>query len=255
MLQLLTSVTCGVVVGFGFGLTGVGSVFAVPLLVYALGIAPHRAVCISMFAISLFALVATAVRVQAKEIDYRRGVLVGAGGIIGAPLGAWVGRTLSGEQLLLVFSLFVMLIGLNMLVPRSAPVSRAESKRPGRFQDVALFMAGLITGFLAGLLGVSGGFLIVPALAFFGRVEIHRAIATSLPVIFVIGVTAVIAHLLARQTIPMDVTASFAGFGLVGLAAGMSLGKRLPEKMLQRVFGITLVIISALLLNLGLPHA
>src|SRR5687767_5214531 len=95
---------CGAAFGFAFGLTGVGSVFAVPLLAYAVGLPPHEAVCVSMVSVSACGLLASIFKCRAGEIEIRAGAVMAAGGVAGAPLGAWIGGFLSGRWLMLIFA-------------------------------------------------------------------------------------------------------------------------------------------------------
>lgn len=96
-----------------------------------------------------------------------------------------------------------------------------------------LIMAGLSTGLLAGLLG-SGGVLIVPSLVLVGGLAIHRAIATSLPVIYAISVVAISSHLLGGQSVPIIVAAWFLAGGAVGLFAARRSAKTLPARVCKR---------------------
>lgn len=234
-MDVLVAAGSGALVGIAFGMTGVGSIFAVPLLVYALGLPPHQAVCVAMLFVSTLAFVSSVRKVNANEMAVGDGLRMAALGVIGAPLGSWVGRLLTGRWLMILFGAFVIVLALRLLVagePESAP--RTTERKDGA-RAIALALAGLASGFLAGLLG-AGGVLIVPSLVLLGGLEIHRAIATSLAVVFVISLSAISSHLLAGQTIPPLVAVPFVAGGIAGMLAGAWLGRWLSGRHLQRVF-------------------
>jgi uncharacterized membrane protein YfcA len=246
-MPAIAIVLCGISLGAAFGLTGVGSIFATPLLVYAVGLPPHQAVCVSMVAVNLLALISSIQGLKAREVAIGDGLCLGVPGVLGAPLGAWMGGFLSARTLMMIFGVFVAVLALQMLLPRQAkaPTPGMEESRGAR--STLLAAAGLITGILAGLLG-AGGVLIVPALVLVGGLAIHRAIATSLPVIYAISVAAVLSHLLTGQTVPLQVTTWFVAGAILGLAVGRSLGERLSGPPLQKVFGSAMVAVAAFIL-------
>lgn len=238
---------CGALFGIAFGLTGVGSIFAVPLLVYALGLPPHQAVCVSMVAVNVLALVSSVQRLKAHEVAVGDGLRLAIPGLLGAPLGAWIGTYLTGHTLMIVFGVFVGVLAVQMLITgEPKPAAGGDPQRP-RLRSFLLVTAGLSTGLLAGLLG-AGGVLIVPALVLLGGLAIHRAIATSLPVIYAISVAAISAHLFAGQTVPIIVAAWFVAGGGVGLFAGKALGQRLSGPLLQKVFAFALLAVGVFIL-------
>ena len=238
---------CGSLFGIAFGLTGVGSIFAVPLLVYALGLPPHQAVCVAMVAVNVLALVSSVQRLKAHEVAVGDGLRLAIPGLLGAPLGAWIGTFLTGHTLMIVFGIFVAVLAVQMLLtgdPQPAVGAHAQSPR---MRSSLLIAAGLSTGIIAGLLG-SGGVLIVPSLMLLGGIAIHRAIATSLPVIYAISVAAISSHLLGGQTVPLIVAAWFIAGGGMGMCVGRVFGKKLSGPRLQRLFACALLAVAVFIL-------
>ncbi|MEQ1862161.1 MAG: sulfite exporter TauE/SafE family protein [Chthoniobacteraceae bacterium] len=247
MMQGAIAALCGSLFGIAFGLTGVGSIFAVPLLVYALGLPPHQAVCVSMVAVNVLALVSSVQRLKAHEVVVSDGLRLAIPGLLGAPLGAWIGTFLAGHTLMIVFGIFVGVLAVQMLfIGEPKQSAGADAQRP-QLRSIMLIAAGMSTGLLAGLLG-AGGVLIVPSLVLLGGLAIHRAIATSLPVIYAISVAAISSHLLGGQTIPLIVAAWFVAGAGVGLFAGRALGQRLSGPHLQRVFAFALLAVATFIL-------
>ena len=246
-MAVAVAVLCGSLFGIAFGLTGVGSIFAVPLLVYALGLPPHQAVCVSMVAVNVLALVSSVQGLKAREVAAGDGLQLAIPGLLGAPLGAWIGTFLTGHALMIVFGIFVGVLAVQMLLTGEPKPSVGTDRRGSQIRSFMLMTAGLSTGLLAGLLG-SGGVLIVPALVLLGGLAIHRAIATSLPVIYTISVVAISSHLLGGQTVPIIVAAWFVAGGGAGLFAGKALGHKLSGPRLQKVFAYGLLAVAAFIL-------
>jgi uncharacterized membrane protein YfcA len=108
--------------------------------------------------------------------------------------------------------------------------------------------AGVVAGILAGLVGVGGGFLLVPVLLLTGKLEMHRAIATSQFVIALISIWATVSHLAAGQRIPAGVAALFAAGSILGMGIGTPLAARIAGPRLQRLFGATLICMAVVIL-------
>jgi len=243
----------GLVVGLSLGLTGGGgSIFAVPLLVYGLGLEFRRAVAVSLLVVGLTALYGAVLQARRGHVLWGAGAVLGLGGILAAPFGARIGSLLSTQVSLLLFAALMAFIGLRMLLRRESagdvPLSwiRCERRSDGRPRFSLrcagkLFAAGALTGILSGIFGVGGGFLVVPALLVVTCVSIERALATSLVGIFLIAVSGFAAN--AVNLSPGD--AGLAGFFLLGSAAGMTGGawlkQFLPAAGLQRIFGLSVL--------------
>ncbi|MDP6700092.1 MAG: sulfite exporter TauE/SafE family protein, partial [Candidatus Latescibacteria bacterium] len=125
--RLALGLLCGAVVGFSLGLTGGGgSIFAVPLLVYGLDVAPREAVGISLAAVGATALLGAIQRLRAREVEIGIGLLFAVGGVLGAPVGSWLGRQLSADVLLLLFAGLMAFVAARMW---SRAIRRPEETR------------------------------------------------------------------------------------------------------------------------------
>jgi uncharacterized membrane protein YfcA len=241
---LALALLCGMVFGFAYGLTGVGSVFAMPMLVYALGLPPHQAVCVAMISVSAIGLLATVLRARAGEIEFCVGSIMAAAGVAGAPLGAWMGRLIAGKWLMLIFAAFVAAIAVRLLCEKMEPGFRASATpHSTRRLYLRIACAGVFVGIVAGLLGI-GGVLIAPSLVLLARAPIHRAIATTMPIVFVISLSAISSHLLAGQRVPPLTTLVFASAGAAALLAGMRLRERLAGPRLQMVLATAMLAVA-----------
>ena len=192
--------------------------------------------------------------IRTKEVDLRAGLVFAGGGMIFAPAGSWLGTKLPAPLLLSAFAWLMAIIGMRMgqgkpgAVIESGPCVKGPGGGLGPGCYARLIAAGSITGMVSGLFGVGGGFIIVPALLCVTGMSIHRAVATSLLVIFLISLSGVAAHVAHGQQFPMPITAVFIGGGFAGMFAGHALRKRLPAPLLQRVFAVGMWIVAAYML-------
>ena len=256
----LLGLAFGLIVGISLGLTGGGgSIFGVPLLVYGLNIPVGTSIGLSLAAVGITAGFGAALRLKEKEVDLRAGLVFAVAGMVLAPLGAWIGTKVSPALLLSAFALIMAFIGLRMwrgkvetgTVPGPCTVRPGGGLGPGCY--VRLSLAGCAAGLMSGLFGVGGGFIIVPALLYVTGMSIHRAVATSLLVIFLISLSGLAAHLAHGQQFPMPVTALVIGGGFAGMFVGGALRSRLSGAALQRVFAIGMWFVAAYMLARNLP--
>ena len=176
MLVLSLSVVIGLVVGLlGAG----GSIMTTPLFIYAEHMPPVEAIASSLLVVaaaSAFALVRHGMR---GHIQWRTGFIFGLSGMLSAFVGGQVGAHLPGDILLYAFSIIIAVTGFAMIRRReSSAVTNGHKPRTHR-----LILDGTVVGFITGIVGAGGGFMVVPALVLFGGLAIKDAIATSLLVV------------------------------------------------------------------------
>ncbi len=261
------SLVFGAAVGFSLGLTGGGgSIFAVPLLMYGLGVPSKSAMGVSLAAVGAMALFGVIQRLRRGEVELSTGLLFAAAGMAGAPVGTLLRKVMPEPLLLGLFVVVMVVVAARMwmkagrtgaearalaeLVPGDdpGPVCRRDPEGKLRLTSRCMMLLGLVgvaTGVLSGLFGVGGGFVIVPALVFFSGMGIHRAVATSLLVIALIGGSGVVSHVAAGGALDLGLTAWFVAGGLVGMVLGVGLGRRISGPRLQRVFAVAIVLVAA----------
>ncbi|MFM7243642.1 MAG: sulfite exporter TauE/SafE family protein [Planctomycetaceae bacterium] len=253
---MLQSMAAGAVVGLSLGLTGGGgAIFAVPLLVYWIGVEPQAAVRVS--------LVTGAVeRWRHGQVEVRTGLLFATAGMLTAPAGGWLGSRLPPQGLLASFAVLMLLIAIRMwrkardTSERMPPAVFSSGVGPTCSRDecgrlrmttrcfVLLGLVGLFVGVLSGLFGVGGGFLIVPALLAFATMDVPRAVGTSLFVMTLVGLSAVASQVAAGGSIPLAVTAAFVAGSIPALFAGSWIGRRLTGPVLARGFAVAIVLVA-----------
>lgn len=259
----------GVLVGAILGLTGAGgSIFAVPLLMAGAGLTLPQAAPVALMAVCGAAAFGTLVAWDATFVRYRAAILMALAGWFTAPLGLAVAADMPMPWLVGVFALVLVLVSLKLIAqairsPDSAGIVRASvkgdgSRSTGRWVSLdadgriiwtvaaisAISAIGAVTGFLAGLLGVGGGFVIVPALRYVSALSMHSAIATSLMGIALTSAGTVVAAILQGQQLPWGLALPF----LLGALGGMWIGRRLAPRVagarLQQGFAVMMFLVG-----------
>ncbi|PCI48962.1 MAG: permease [Moraxellaceae bacterium] len=249
----------GIVIGSILGLTGAGgSVFAVPMLVYGLQLPAQNAVGISLGAVAVSAFVGVLTRFRRGIIVWAPAGIVAVTGVSTAPLGLWTSRQIPDHFLLFAFSLLVFLIAHRMWhetrnQTAKTPIMKTAVQQSGSLivmtqgegflssglevkGVILIALVGLVTGFLAGLFGVGGGFIIVPTLIILLGLGIHQAIATSLVIILFIGSSGFLSFLNVQDNMPVNILIQVIIGGAVGMVLGTFFSKYLTGIVLQRLF-------------------
>jgi uncharacterized membrane protein YfcA len=259
----LAAVAAGVAVGLSLGLTGGGgAIFAVPLLVYWIGVVPPTAVAISLVTVAITAAVGAVERWRYGQVEIPTGLLFAAAGMLTAPLGSWLGSRIPEQPLLVAFAGLMLVVAARMwqkarnVEERLPPAAVAAGSGPACRRDpegrlritsrcaTVLALVGLAVGLLSGLFGVGGGFLIVPALVTFAAMGVPRAVGTSLFVMTLVGLAAVASQLAAGRELPLGVTGGFVAGSIPGLFAGSAIGRRLTGPLLARLFAVAIVAVA-----------
>lgn len=220
--SVLPALGSGGLVGLTLGLVGGGgSILAVPLLVYLVGVRnPHVAIGTSAFAVAINALAGLVSHAREHTVKWRCAGFFAPAGMIGAALGAQVGKAVDGQKLLLFFALLMILVGINMIRGRHDEGIAGAACNRDNVWKVGLF--GLCTGGLSGFFGIGGGFLIVPALMAATHMPVLNAVGTSLVAVAAFGVTTAISYAASGF-----VDWSLAGWFILGGVAGSLAGTRL----------------------------
>lgn len=246
------AIPLGLCVGVVLGLTGAGgAVLSVPLLTLVIGLPLVEAAPIGLLAVTLSAGLGAVIALRQGMLRYRAAMLMAAAGSVASPLGIWLARLLPEQMLAGMFSLLLLWIGSRTWLQARgrAQVQQAAREPPcrvnpetGRFLWTlpcarAMTGSGLVAGFLSGLLGVGGGFIIIPALRRNTDLLMNACVATSMGVLTLVSAVGV-ASSLSHAPLNLAVGAPFIG----GAVAGMMLGRRwsaaLSGANLQRAFAL-----------------
>ncbi|WP_061020960.1 sulfite exporter TauE/SafE family protein [Bradyrhizobium sp. CCH5-F6] len=233
MHSLLTeaalSAASGVLVGFSLGLVGGGgSILAVPLLVYVVGLNdPHVAIGTSAIAVAVNAAANLVTHARSGNVKWRCATLFASAGVVGAYLGSTLGKIMDGQRLLALFAVLMMVVGGLML--RNRAYLGDPGVRLSKENLPKLIASGLGVGVLSGFFGIGGGFLIVPALVMATGMPMLNAIGSSLVAVAAFGLTTAanyaVSGLIDWQIAFLFVTGGIFG-GLIGARLAKSLGAR-----------------------------
>jgi uncharacterized membrane protein YfcA len=226
------------VIGGGLGVGG--GIVLVPLLV-AVGFERHRAHATSLAAIVFIAAAGAISFGVSGEIDLALGVTVGIGGVLGSVFGATVMHRVSARALTIVFAL-VLLVAAIRLITGADPLPGSADFGILSQSAIALGI-GLVAGFFAGLAGIGGGVVIVPASVLLLGLSQHEAQGTSLVAIVFTAVAGSVVNLRNRRVRPMDGLLAGAG-GIVGSLVGSRLALAIEGRTLSLMFGFLVLFVA-----------
>jgi uncharacterized membrane protein YfcA len=249
MMQEALGLASGVLVGFSLGLVGGGgSILAVPLMVYVVGVPnAHVAIGTSAIAVAVNAAINLANHARGGRVHWSCALVFAAAGIVGAFGGSTLGKLVDGGNLLVMFALLMLVIAGLMLRARSdAGVDRVAISMAN---TPALLALGLVTGTLSGFFGIGGGFLIVPALMLATGMSIMSAIASSLVAVTAFGVTTAASYawsgLISWRLALTFILGGIVG-GLLGTASARALSLR--RGALNTVFASIIIVVALYML-------
>ena len=264
-MRALLASPLGLLIGLALGaLGGGGSIVAVPALVYVAGQEPAAATTTSLLVVGTAAIVGMVGHARAGRVQFTAGAVVGVAGIGGSLAGSALNRSIDGDLLLVGFGLLVLVaawrmvtgcpsctrIGEERAIAAADPPERAHSgvavlarQRVDAAIALRVALVGTAVGFLTGLFGVGGGFVIVPALTLVLGFTMPQAVGTSLLVIAINTATALVVRL-GTSGVEWSVALPFTIAALAGVLAGSSVAGRVNAGALVRWFAAALVVLS-----------
>lgn len=254
---MLIVLALGLCVGIVLGLTGAGGgILAVPALMFSQGWTVAQAAPIGLLAVTGAAMIGAGEGFYYKLVRYRAAFLMALAGVPMTPLGLAAAQRVSAQWLAALFGLTMLIVAIRLL-KRAA--ERHEATAPchinpdtGRLQWTAktvviMSMIGAFTGFLTGLLGVGGGFVLVPALRKLTDISMHGIVATSLLVIALVGSGSIVVSILQGHHFPMAVALPFIMATAAGMFFGRLLIRHLPQHAVQRLFALLVIGVASLM--------
>ncbi|WFE69401.1 sulfite exporter TauE/SafE family protein [Thiomicrospira sp. R3] len=240
------------IIGVTLGLLGSGgSILTVPVLVYLVGQDPKVAMAGSLMIVALISIFAAWPYARQKTIDWRMVGWFGIPGLIGAAGGAWLAHFIDSMVQMLIFAALMLSAAYLMFKPidlNAPPKGRANYK---------IVADGLMVGALTGLVGVGGGFLIIPALILLGGLSMRLAVGTSLVIIVLKSLVGFVVYLdvLAAQDLALDwpIIIKFSLIGILGGWLGHKISHKFDQQKLRQFFAVFLVLMSLFILYQKLP--
>lgn len=240
-------------IGISLGLLGSGgSILTVPVLIYLVGEPEKVAIAESLgivTAISLFGMLPYAIR---KLVHWKSVVYFGIPGMLGTYAGASLSAYISGNTQLIIFALVMIVAAVLMIKNKVVD----ENQKNLSISNSVLIIEGLGVGLLTGLVGVGGGFLIIPALVLVAGLEMRMAVGTSLFIIAAKSALGFYKYLDVLRTEKLNVNwellAIFTVIGIIGSFVGSRLSQKVPQQALKKVFGFFLIAMGVFILGSNL---
>lgn len=244
---MIAALGLGTLIGILLGLLGGGgSILAVPALVYGAGLSLSAAVPTSLLVVGISSATALLPRLRARQIRWRIAAIVGAAGAAAAFAGAAVNRLLDPRIVLIGFAALMVAAAIRML--RDEGEAGGDCALPGggvnwRGCLPKAVGAGVAVGFLTGLFGVGGGFLIIPALVLLLGLPMPAAVGTSLVIIVINSAAGLAAHA-GDAAIDYRIAGAFAAAAITGSLTAGRFASRLPARHLRRAFAYLVLAIA-----------
>ena len=280
--MILTALAVGALIGLVVGALGAGGgILSVPALIYLLGVAPHEATSASLVIVLFTALAALGGRIGKNTICYQIALVFAALATVGTWLGSLANQAVSADLLMYAFALLLICVGLVMLRRAYPGLFRgaARAGSSGVFSDdgaaaadnvggtsstpalravsamgevtsigaVPLWRVALvatITGALTGFFGVGGGFAIVPALTLVLHLPIKRAASTSLLIMTITALVALVARAQTSLNVDLGVIGAFTVASMLGAVAGAPLTRKVSSQKLTASFAALLLAVA-----------
>ena len=254
-------------IGLSLGiLGGGGSILTVPIFVYVLGFGAKEAIAMSLAVVGTVSLFGTFSHWKAGNVNLRVATIFGVVAMAGTYLGARLAVYFSGATQLLLFAVVMLIAAFFMfrekgpvvaeegpLVPDAGDTDPLDARGGPEGADVAhmplglIVMEGIAVGILTGLVGVGGGFLIVPALVLLGKIPMKQAVGTSLLVIAMKSAAGFVGYL-GQVEVPWGFMTIFTGVAIAGIFVGTYLVRFLSQAVLKRGFAVFLVVMGVFIL-------
>ena len=242
--MVVATLGLSILIGVSLGLLGGGgSILTVPILSYVAGMDAKNAIAAALFVVAATSAAGLVTHAREGRVMWRTGLLFGLAGMVGAYTTGLVAAWIPARVLMVAFGVMMVATSVAMMRPQREATDRS-------CRELALGRAlgqGFAIGAVTGLIGVGGGFLIVPALVLFGRVPMERAAATSLLVISMNSFAGFAGHL-GHATIDWPLTLGVTGVAIVGAIIGGRLAGRISPMRLRRAFGVLVVVVAAVVL-------
>jgi uncharacterized membrane protein YfcA len=255
--MFVLGVVLAALIGLSLGLLGGGgSILTVPIFVYVLGFGAKEAIAMSLAVVGATSLFGAAGHWRAGNVNLRVALIFGSVAMAGTYLGARLAVFFSGAAQLTLFAAVMLLAAFFMFRDRKAsppPCVGCEPEDAGPQAEVRemplglIVLEGIAVGVLTGLVGVGGGFLIVPALVLLGRLPMKQAVGTSLLVIAMKSAAGFVGYL-GQVDVPWGLMGLFTAVSILGIFAGTYLVRFVSQAQLTRAFAVFLLVMGGFIL-------
>lgn len=243
-------------IGLTLGLLGSGgSILTVPVLTYLVGQETKVAIAGSLMIVGIISLFSAIPYARQQLVKWRTVVLFGIPGMLGAIVGAWGAHFVSDAMQMLIFS--VLLLTASYLMFKPMKLKDADHEHEERAKS-KIIIDGFVVGAVTGLVGVGGGFLIIPALVLLGGLSMRLAVGTSLVIIAIKSFAGFVGYLPVLDALQLSVDWQiiwiFSIIGVVGGWLGHKISAHINQASLKRGFAVFLVLMGAFILYENVPN-
>jgi len=246
--MIALAIPLGVAIGLIVGAVGGGgAILALPVLVYVLDQPVGPASTASLVVVAVAAAVGAGALARHGHVCWGIALVFSGPAALGSILGAMANDAVSARVLILAF-VPVMALAAGATWQRAAGPGADERAACPAIPFARAAVAGAAVGVLTGFFGVGGGFMIVPVLTLWLGVGFRRAVATSLVIITITGLAALVSHLVVGARMDLSITAALALATAAGAVAGTTIGRRLPQAVLGRAFALVVAGVGVFLL-------
>lgn len=253
----ILSYILAIFIGLSLGLMGGGgSILTVPVLVYTADVSPTNATAYSLFIVGIVALIGGFKNIRSGNFDRKGAIIFGPISIIavyatrGFIVPAIPNVVYSSGDFSLTKDTFTMIFfGLVMLTASYSMIFGKKGKSGGKVSPISLAISGIFTGLIAGFAGAGGGFLIIPSLVFFGKLDMKKAVGTSLAIISMQSLIGFfLGDALSGLEIDWNLLAIFSTMAMIGIFIGMALSKKIDSGSLKKTFGYFILAMALFIL-------
>lgn len=243
-------------IGLTLGLLGSGgSILTVPVLTYVVGQETKVAIAGSLMIVGLISVFAALPYARQKLVKWRTVVVFGLPGMLGAVAGAWAAHFVSDAIQMLVFAALLLIASYLMF----KPVKLQDSGKEGSERAmIKIAVDGFLVGSVTGLVGVGGGFLIIPALVLLGGLSMRLAVGTSLVIIAIKSFAGFVGYLSVLEalnlTIDWQIIGMFSAIGVLGSWLGHKLSNKVNQEQLKQGFAVFLILMGVFILYKNIPN-
>ncbi len=243
-------------IGITLGLLGSGgSILTVPVLTYLVGQETKVAIAGSLMIVGIISVFAAVPYAHQKLVKWRTVVVFGLPGMMGAVAGAWAAHFVSDAIQMLVFATLLLVASYLMFKP--VKLQNLESEGAERAMT-KIAIDGFVVGGVTGLVGVGGGFLIIPALVLLGGLSMRLAVGTSLVIIAIKSFAGFVGYLSVLEalnlSIDWQIIGMFSAIGVLGSWLGHKLSNRVNQEQLKQGFAVFLILMGIFILYKNLPN-
>jgi len=249
MIELIAISIVAILIGLSLGLLGSGgSILTVPALVYIIGQDEKIAIATSLAIVGFIALTGAYNYHRKKQVKWPVVWTFGLPSMLASYFAAGLSTYLSGIAQMGIFSIVMLLASFSMIRKKSENIALTEVSNP----SIKIAFYGVFVGCVTGLVGVGGGFLIVPALVLFARLSMTNAVASSLVIISLQSFSGFIKYnaIMTQQQISLDWNIIFmvSIIGSIGSIIGQKISTKIPQQTLKRFFGFFLLLMGMFIL-------